>query len=149
MYAFISLKIGGPYKFIKNSCTLCYSHWAEQCPTLPVKDVASCVEGRTPKQQNYLLEGGTLLVQLPLWCEWGTHLYQRTSWHCFGKLCSASVHFFYDSFNVFAHFMRGDFWAHLLTTHWVFSSFWPKMAWPLYSPPCSPDLAPSNFFLFP
>ena len=41
--------------------------------------------------------------------------------------------FLEDYFNVFAHFMMGDLWAHLPTPYWVFSRFWPKMAWP----PCS------------
>ena len=38
----------------------------------------------------------------------GTHLYQCTSWHCSERPHSASVNFFEDSFNVFAHFMMGD-----------------------------------------
>ena len=34
------------------------------------------------------------------------------------------------SFNALAHFTMGDLWVHLPTLCWVFSSFWPKMAWP-------------------
>ena len=34
------------------------------------------------------------------------------------------------SLNAFSHFMMGDLWAHLPTPRWVFSSFWPKPAWP-------------------
>ena len=60
----------------------------------------------------------------------GTHLYQCTRWHC-ERLCSASVDFFEDSLNMFAHFTMSDLRAHLPTPHWGFSSFWPKMAWPL------------------
>ena len=64
----------------------------------------------------------------------GTHLYQCTSWPCFERLHLASVNFFEDSFNTFAHLMMDDLWAHLPTLHWVFSSFWPKMAWPCAPP---------------
>ena len=38
----------------------------------------------------------------------GTHLYQCTSWCCCERLHLASVNFFEDSFNVFAHFVMGD-----------------------------------------
>ena len=38
--------------------------------------------------------------------------------------------FFEDSFNMFAHFMMGDLQVHLPTLCWLFSSFWPKAAWP-------------------
>ena len=62
-----------------------------------------------------------------------THLYQCTNWHCCERLCSSAVNFFWRLFNAFAHFMMGDLQAHLLTLHWVFSCFWPKMAWP----PCT------------
>ena len=44
----------------------------------------------------------------------------------------------------------GDLQAHLPPPHWVFSSFWPKMAW--YSRPTipiHPILPPSDFLLFP
>ena len=35
--------------------------------------------------------------------------------------------------------MMGDLWVYLPTLHWVFSSFWPKTAWP----PCS--TTPTSF----
>ena len=60
----------------------------------------------------------------------GTHLYQCTSWHCYDRLFGFRDFFLNDFFNAFAHFIFGDLWAYLSTTHWVFSSFWPKMAWP-------------------
>ena len=41
------------------------------------------------------------------------------------------IFFFEDSFNTSAHFMMSDLQVHPLIPHWVFSSFWPKMAWPL------------------
>ena len=37
----------------------------------------------------------------------GTHVYQCTSCHCCERLRAASANFFEDSFNVFAHFVRG------------------------------------------
>ena len=37
----------------------------------------------------------------------------------------------------------GDLQVHLFTPHWVFSSFWPKTAWP--SCPTLPILAQNNF----
>ena len=60
-----------------------------------------------------------------------THLYQCTGWHCCERLGTASVNFyvFRNSFNVFAHFMMGDLHVHLTILCWVFSNFWPKMAW--------------------
>ena len=80
----------------------------------------------------------------------GTHLYQCTSWCCCERLHLASVNFSEDSFNVFAHVMMGDLGVHVPTPHWVFSSFWPKMAWS----PCphslySPNLAPRGIYCFP
>ena len=40
--------------------------------------------------------------------------------------------FFFWRRNAFSYFMMGDLWAHLPTPHWVFGSFWRKMA----GPPC-------------
>ena len=85
----------------------------------------------------------------------GTHLCECTSWRCCVRLCEAvfgfSEFFFEDYFSSFAHFLMGDLQAHLPTLHWVFSSFWPKMAWP----PCPTlpnllygELAPEWLFYF-
>ena len=46
-----------------------------------------------------------------------THLYQCSSWCYCEKLSSASVDFFEDSFNAFAHFMMADLLEHLPTLH--------------------------------
>ena len=54
-------------------------------------------------------------------------------------------------YNTFAHFMMADLQAHLPTPHWVFSSFWPKTAWPLCPTLPIHQISPgANFFcLFP
>ena len=55
--------------------------------------------------------------------------------------------FFEDTFKAFAHLMKGDLQGHLPIPHWVFSSFCPKMAWPLC--PTLPShliSLPSDFF---
>ena len=88
-------------------------------------------EGGLRKKPNYLLEGRPLVVQA-----------SSARW-VFQPICiSAPVGgvvrgciwlqwiIFEDSFNTFAHFLMGDLQAHLPTPCWVFSSFWPKMAWP-------------------
>ena len=67
------------------------------------------LQGVMKKPWNYLLEGGPLVVQ--------------ASQSRFG------FSEFFWSLNTFAHFMMGDLQVHLTTLHWVFSSFWPKMAW--------------------
>ena len=69
---------------------------------------------------------------LPLGEVLGTHLYECTSCCCCERLRSASVIFFWR-FNTFAHFMMGDLRVHLPIPHRVFSSFWLKTAWLLYS----------------
>ena len=85
-----------------------------------------------PKTQDYLLEGGTLVVQASP-TRW---VFPSVSVHQLALLWEAvfgfSECFFEDSFSVFAHFMMGDLWAHLPTMCWVFSSFWPKIVWLLY-----------------
>ena len=45
-----------------------------------------------------------------------------------------SEFYFEDSFNAFVHFMISDLRVHLPTLRWVFSSFWPKTAWPCAPP---------------
>ena len=78
----------------------------------------------------------------------GTHLCQRTSCHCCERLHWTPL--FLRLLNAFAHFMMGGLPAHLLTTCWVFSSFWPKMAWPPYPTlPIHLFSLPSYFFCFP
>ena len=80
----------------------------------------------------------------------GNHLYQCSSWHCCKRLCLASVNFFEDSFNVFAHVMMGDLWVCLLAPCWVFSSFGPKTAWPSGpNLPIHPILPWETFFCSP
>ena len=79
----------------------------------------------------------------------GTHLYQSTRWHCCERLRSASVKFFEDSFNVFAHFMMGDLQACLSTPRWVFNSFWPwNSTTPMPHPHYSPDLTSTDWLFF-
>ena len=105
----------------------------------------------TQKTQNYLRWGACLVLQASL-TRWvsvlGTHLCQCTRWCCHERLCSASVNFFKDSFNVFAHSMMGDLQAHLSIPSWVFSTFWPKTE----IPPCPtlpihPILSQATFFV--
>ena len=82
-------------------------------------------EGDPPKQ-NYLLEGGLLVVQA-----------FPTSWVFWEPVCISVPAgivvrgciwlqwiFLEESSNTFAHFMMGDLRAHLPALHWVFSSFW-------------------------
>ena len=58
--------------------------------------------------------------------------------------------FFEDSFNMFAHFVMGDLGTHLPTLCWVFSSFWPKTAWPpCPTIPIHPVLPWPIFFVSP
>ena len=57
---------------------------------------------------------------------------------------------FFWRLNVFAHFMMGDLRVHLPSPHWVFSSFWPKPAWPLFPTlPCHLILPWATVFCFP
>ena len=63
----------------------------------------------------------------------GTPLNQCTSWRHHERLCWASVKFFLKTQCV-CPLHDGWFMStrpHLPTLHWVFSSFWPKKAWPL------------------
>ena len=85
-----------------------------------------------PKKNNYLLESRPLVVQasstaLQGVSVLGTHLYQCTAGVVRGCV-RFQWNFFGDSFNVFAHFMMGDLWAHLPTLLSV-GSFWPKTTW--------------------
>ena len=50
---------------------------------------------------------------------------------------------------MFAPFMMSNLWVHLPTLWWMFSSFWPKMAWPpCPTLPIHPILPRVNFLLF-
>ena len=89
----------------------------------------------TPKKWELTFGGQALCsTGFTLWVSvLGTHIYQCTSWHCCEMmLCSASMNSLFEaSFSVFAHFTMGDLQVHLSALCWAFSSFWPKMAWPL------------------
>ena len=106
--------------------------------------------GGTPKNWNYLLEDRPLVVQASptRWVFWepSVSLYQLA-------LLWEAVFGFSEGFwrfNTSARFTRGDLRAHLPTPHWIFSSFWPKTAWPLYSIlPIHPISPCVTFFLFP
>ena len=74
-----------------------------------MKSKTETYEGGDQKNPRIILEGRPLVVQAsPLVNVLGTHLYQCTSWCCCERLCSASVNFFEDSFDLFAHFIMGD-----------------------------------------
>ena len=105
------------------------------------------IRGVPPKMG--LSSGGEVpcSIGFPCWVSvLGTYLYQCTSWWCCERLHSASVNLSWRLW-AFAHFMMCYLRAHLPTQHWVFSSFWPKMAWPLYPiPPYWPHLTPKWLF---
>ena len=94
--------------------------------------IISCtpIGGMTPPKWNYLLEGGPLVGQASptrrvFYAPTCTSVQLVLLWEAafgFSEL-------FGDSFNVFARFIMGDLQVHLPTPRWVFSSFWPKMAW--------------------
>ena len=108
------------------------------------------VRGGTPQNSrtwNYPQEGRLLVVQT-----------SSTGWVFSvpagnvvrGCIWLQWIFFFLKTLNVFAHFMMGDLSVHLPTPHWVFSSFWLKNGMtPVPYVPYSPDLALSDFFLFP
>ena len=110
--------------------------------------------GGTPKIWNYLLEVGPLWYMLPRLGECSRNPSVSV---CQMRCCETSQAVFgfseifcKDSFNTFARFMMGDLWVNLPTLCWVFSSFWPKTAWP---PPRCPTLSihpisPRATFLF-
>ena len=83
------------------------------------------------RNQNYILEGGTLVVQASRLGECSRNpsvsVYQLVLF--WDTVFSFSEYFFEDSFKAFAQFMMGDLGAHLPTPHWVFSSFLPKKSW--------------------
>ena len=106
----------------------------------------------TQNRINYHLEDGPLVVQASP-ARWG---FQEPI--CISVPAGSGVRgciwlqwkFSEDSFDAFVHFTMGDLWAHLPTPCWVFSSFWPKMAWP----PCLIPLFTRShlkwlLFLFP
>ena len=87
-----------------------------------------------PTKWNYLLKGGPLVVQASL-ARWDFQepvcvsllgdVVRATlllTW-----LCLASVNFFEDSSNAFAHFMIGDLQMDVPILYQMFRSFWPKM----------------------
>ena len=92
------------------------------------------------QNQNYLLQGRLLVVQAsPTECSRNPSVSVCQLVLLWEAEFSFSKIFLEDSFNVFPHLMMGDLRVHLPTSHWVFSSFWPKnrLTWvphPLYSP---------------
>ena len=67
---------------------------------------------------------------------------------CCERLCSASVNFFEDSFNAFAHFIMGDLLEHLPTLDWAV--FGPKWHDPCAPPSLFTRSHPrATFFCFP
>ena len=119
-----------------------------------LKEASSCKWG-PKKPRNYLLEGRPLEVQAFPLCEClrnpSLSVYQLV------LLWDAALSFseFFLETQCICPFHDGDLWMHLpmwFMNHaeWVFSSFWPKMAWP----PC-PTLLPiypislQATFLFP
>ena len=89
-------------------------------------------EWGSKQYQNYLLEGGPLLVQTsPLHeCSRKPSVSVCQLVLLWEAAFSFSEFFLLNSFNVFAHFMMGDSQVHLSTLHWVVCSFRPKTAWP-------------------
>ena len=63
------------------------------------KKLALSSGGQAPFSTGFPAPQGSVL---------GTHLYQCTSWRCCERLHSASVNFFLNAFNAFAHFMMDD-----------------------------------------
>ena len=80
----------------------------------------------TPQKRNYLQKGRSFVIYAsPCWVSaLGNCLYQCTSWS-YKRLLLASVNFFEDSFNMFAHFMMGYLRVHLPISCCV-QQFWAK-----------------------
>ena len=100
-----------------------------------------------PKIQNYLCSTGFPHYVSVL----ETHMCQRTSSRC-ERLRSDTGNFFEDFQHVHP-FHDGWFMSASAHTSSVFSSFWPKTAWPLWPRPHpshhSLDLTQATFFCFP
>ena len=97
----------------------------------------------TCKNWNYLLEGRPRVVQASLLPEYSRcPSVSADQLALLWKAAFSFSEFFFKTFKVFAHFMMGDLRAHLPTPQWVFSSLWPKTAWPscptLHIHPISP-----------
>ena len=103
------------------------------------------------KTQNYLLEGGPLVVQAsPFVSALRTNQYQCTSRWCCERLYSASVKFVWRLFQHVCPFYDG--WVTCAPTHSLQSiqQFLTKNGMTLVPhPPYSPNLALNNFYLFP
>ena len=81
-------------------------------------------------------------------CE--SNMSKYMSWYGCERLHLASVNFFEDSFNAFAHFMMGDLCAHLPTPAECSVVFDKNGVSPMPHPPYTPDLTPKRlFFVFP
>ena len=98
-----------------------------------IKMCLCCCRTEAPQEaQNCILGGRPLVVQTsPTRWVLGTHLYLCSSWRCWEGLRSASVNFFWRAFQCVCPFHDGWFTSAPAHPHWVFSSFWPKTAWPL------------------
>ena len=105
--------------------------------------------GRTNKNQNYHLEGRSLVVQASparwVFEEPSVSVNQLALWD---SVFSFSTLFFEDSLNALVHFMMGDLQVHLPTPLSV-QQFWPTIAWPRAPASLFNESYPKRHFLFP
>ena len=91
------------------------------------------IRGRPKENKNYVLEGKPLIAQASpaRWVFWEPICISVPAGVVVRGCMRLKGIFLEDSFNMFALIMLGDLQAYLPTLCWVFSSSWPKMAWPL------------------